>query len=181
MKAKHCKLATGLLAVTISTSSCIGSFSLFNGLVKWERQATDSKIMNEILFILLTPINAACAMADFFVVNSIEFWTGENPMDDVLVKTEQVKGQDGKMYAVKTMKNGYEITNPDGEKVFYIHDSKDDSWSVVQNNKKTKFFKYNGDGTIQAFVNGHAMRITQDEAGLMQLRFAVDGSSYAMR
>lgn len=181
MKAKHLKLATAMLAVTVSTSSCIGSFSLFNGIVKWEKQATNSKIMNEILFLILTPINAACGVADFIVVNAIEFWTDENPMDGVFGKTEQVKDQDGKMYAVKTLKNGYEITNPDGEKVYYIHDSKNDSWSIVQNNKKTELFRYNGDGTIQAIVNGHSMRITQDEAGLMQLRLAVDGSSYALR
>ena len=181
MKIRHLSVAAVLLAGTMLTSSCIGSFGLFNKVVKWEGHATNSKIMNEIIFLLLTPVNAICAVADFFVVNSIEFWSGENPMAQNVGKTQNVMGEDGKMYAVKTLKDGYEVTNPDGVKVYYIHDAKTDSWSLVQNGKKSELFHYNGDGTIQTIINGQSMRITQDEAGLMQLRMAVDGNCWAMK
>lgn len=170
-----------LCAATLLTSSCYGSFALFNKIVKWEGTATNSRIANEIIYILLTVVNVICAAADFIVVNAIEFWSGENPMAQNVGKTQNVMGEDGMMYAVKTLKNGYEVTNEKGEKVMYIHDAKTDSWSFVQNGKKTELLRYNGDGTINAFINGHSMRVTQDQAGLMQVRMAADGSAWAMR
>lgn len=170
-----------LCAATLLTSSCYGSFALFNKIVKWEGTATNSRIANEIIYLILTPVNVICAAADFIVVNAIEFWSGENPMAQNVGKTQNVMGEDGMMYAVKTLKNGYEVTNEKGEKVKYIHDAKTDSWSFVQNGKKTELLRYNGDGTINAFINGHSMRVTQDQAGLMQVRMAVDGSAWAMR
>ena len=170
-----------LCATTLLTSSCIGSFGLFNKMVRWEGQITNSKVANEIIFVLLTPVNAVCGVADFFVINAIEFWSGSNPISKNEGKTQNVLGEDGKLYAVKTIKNGYEVTSPDGKKVKYIHDAKTNSWSLVQNGKQTEIFHYNSDGTIETLINGHAMRFTQDEAGLMKARLAVDGACWALR
>ena len=159
---KKTSIIAGFCATALLTSSCVGSFGLFNKIVKWEGQCTNSKIANEIIFVLLTPVNAICGVADFFVVNAIEFWSGSNPMAQNNGKTQTVTGEDGKLYAVKTLRNGYEVTNPDGEKVRYIHNRKDNSWSIEQNGKKSEIFHYNDDGTIEALINGHAMRFTPD-------------------
>ena len=48
MKIKYLKVSVMFLAATLLTSSCVGSFSLFNRLAKWNTHATGSKFLNEI-------------------------------------------------------------------------------------------------------------------------------------
>ena len=103
MKKKNLRVSTLLLAATLLTTSCIGSLGLFNKLLSWNKTATDSKFLNEIIFLILSPAYAICGTADVVVLNTIEFWTGDNPMANN-GKTKQVMGQDGKYYAVKTLK-----------------------------------------------------------------------------
>lgn len=56
MKIKHLQVAAISMATLLLTSSCIGSFSLFNHFAKWNRRATNSKFLNEIIGLLLSPI-----------------------------------------------------------------------------------------------------------------------------
>lgn len=64
MKIRHLKVSAVLLAATLLTSSCVGSFALFNKLVGWNKQATDNKFLNELIFILISPAYAVCTFAD---------------------------------------------------------------------------------------------------------------------
>lgn len=43
MKMKHLKVSALFLAATLLTTSCVGSFSLFNRVAKWNSHATGSK------------------------------------------------------------------------------------------------------------------------------------------
>lgn len=62
------------LATSMLTSSCIGSFSLFGKMRDWNEQVGD-KFINELVFIAfwIVPVYEVAFMADFFVINSIEF------------------------------------------------------------------------------------------------------------
>lgn len=51
MKIRHLKVSAVLLAATLLTSSCVGSFSLFNKLAGWNKGATGNKFLNELIFI----------------------------------------------------------------------------------------------------------------------------------
>ena len=88
---KHLKVVAILLSATLLTTSCVGSFGLFNKLASWNKEATGSKILNELIFIVISPAYAVCAVADVFVLNTIEFWSGSNPMASNVGKTQQVK------------------------------------------------------------------------------------------
>ena len=143
---------------------------------------TSSKIVNGIVGLILQPIvGGVCLTVDAVVLNTIEFWTGDNP---VAVNTiQQVKGQDGRLYAVKTTKKGYEIKAPTGEVTLLTYNKKDNSWSMSQNGVTMEIFRYNADGTIQANLqNGETLTVTNDEAGLQQVRQAVlsDENLWAM-
>ena len=99
------KSLTLLLATTVASSilfsSCIGSFGLTNKLLTWNR-SIDSKFVNELVFIAfwIVPVYEISALADVLVINSIEFWSGSNPVADVgNVKT--IDGKDG-VYTVDT-------------------------------------------------------------------------------
>lgn len=177
MKATLCLVAAGLLC-----SSCVGSFAMFNALASWNKTATKSKFLNEIIFLVISPAYGITSLIDVVVLNTIEFWTGENPMASRVGETMEVQGQDGLMYAVKILKKGYEITDPQGNVYSLTYNKKDKSWSLESDGKQREIFRFNEDGTIRANMpNGKQMDLTLDEAGLMQARMAVDGSCYALR
>lgn len=181
MKRILLKSTVAVLIGTMTLSSCIGSYSLFNKLLGWN-QRLSNKFVNELVFLLISPVYGVCLLADTFILNTVEFWSGSNPIAKA-GHVEHVWGQDGKMYAVKTLKNGYEITRPTGEKVLFVHNDKEDSWSIKENGKTTELFRYNGDGTVQACLpNGQKMDVSLNESGMYQLRMAVgDGTYFATR
>ena len=165
MKKTFTKSVIAVTVGALTLSSCIGSFGLTNSVLSWNKRATDNKFVNELIFILISPAYAVCSVADLLVLNSIEFWTGEN----------------GRMYAVKTLKNGYEITDPDGEKSYFVFNKKNKSWSYSKDGDIRELFSFNEDGSIQACLpSGAKMNVTADENGLFQLRMAMnDGFYYA--
>lgn len=156
MKIRHLKVSAVLLAATLLTSSCVGSFALFNKLAGWNKQATDNKFLNELIFILISPAYAVCTFADVLVINSIEFWTGSNPMAQRVGETQEITGKDGKLYAVTTLRNGYKVKSPDGEVIKFKYDKKTNSWSKEEKGKIEELFRINDDGTIQAHLQAVA-------------------------
>lgn len=183
MKIKHVKVAAMLMAGCLLSSSCVGSFSLFNKIAKWNRHATKYKFLNEVIFVLISPVYAVCGAADLLVLNSIEFWTGENPVASNIGKTKKVMGEDGRYYAVKTLKDGYEITDPDGGKQFFTYDKASDSWSATQDGKTQKLFRFNDDGTIKVILpSGKTMDVSLNADGVNQVRGAMGvDAMWAMR
>ena len=183
MKKISLKVSACLLSGSLLFSSCVGSFSLFNSYAKWQRNMTDIKIVNGIVGIILLPIAGSVTfMVDALVLNTIEFWSGSNPMASV-GKTQNVLGQDGRYYAVKTLKNGYEVTSPDGEVTLFTYDKKADSWSMSQNGQTREIFRFNPDGqSIRATVNGQQHDFTLNQQGLDEARLAAsDGLLFATR
>ena len=174
-------MVNAVIAVSLGTmtlSSCIGSFCLTNNVLDWNKRATDNKFVNELIFIVISPAYAVCSVADLFVLNSIEFWTGEKVIANV-GKTKDVMGKDGRMYAIKTLKNGYEITDPEGEKSYFVFDKKNKSWSYSKDGDIRELFSFNEDGSIQACLpNGEKMNVSADEYGLYQVRMAMNGGLY---
>lgn len=176
MKTRHFSVAALILATSFFASSCVGSFGLFNKLTQWNKSATSSKFLNEIIFIIISPAYAVCSLADVVVFNSIEFWTGSNPMAHNVGKTIDVMGQDGKYYAVTYLKNGYEVKAPTGEITNFLYDKNTDSWSQVVDGKTVEMFRFNHDGTIKVNVNGKSMDVALDESGVYEVASAAGKS-----
>ena len=169
-------IAVSLGAMTLS--SCIGSFGLTNKVLDWNKGATDNKFINELIFLVISPAYAVCSVADLFVLNTIEFWTGDKVVANV-GKTKNVTGKDGRLYAIKTLKNGYEITDPEGEKSYFVFDKKNKSWSYSKDGDIRELFSFNEDGSIQTCLpNGEKMNVSADEYGLYQVRMAMNGGLY---
>ena len=182
MKKRSFKVAALLMAATLLCSSCIGSFALFNKYEKWQCSMTGNKYINAIVGFILQPIvGGICLLVDSLVLNTIEFWSGDNPVADA--GTRIVVGQDGRYYAGKTLKDGYEVKSPTGEVTRFTHDVATDSWSMTQNGITKEIFRFNADGTIQATLQeGKTITVGNDEAGLQQVRQAVMGDRwFAMR
>ena len=78
---KHKLLAT-TAAFLLSTqlSGCMGQMGLSQMVTKGNLSAVDNRYGRAGLFILMSPIYGLAATGDLFIVNSIEFWTGKNPI-----------------------------------------------------------------------------------------------------
>lgn len=181
MKRKGLKTAACLIAGAVLTTSCVGSFAMFNKLASWNKRATDSKFLNELIFIVISPAYGIAGMIDALVLNTIEFWTGDNPMTNQIGKTKKIKGDDGLLYAVKILENGYEVQRPNGEVFYLTYNKEENNWYMNAEGKETKLIHFNGDGSVKAFLNnGLTVDVTPDAQGVYELRQAQAGTSYYM-
>lgn len=174
---------TLLVATTLSSSvlfsSCIGSFGLTNKLLDWNRNI-DSKFVNELVFIAfwIVPVYEISALADVLVLNSIEFWSGSNPVADTgSVKT--INGKDG-VYTVETKTDGYHIQKEGEEKAIdLVFDETDKSWSVKADGEATKLLKFtDNDKVVMYLPDGKEMNVELNQAGVLAFRQVAEGYSY---
>ena len=176
-------LVAATLASSVLFSSCIGSFGLSNKLLDWNRNI-DSKFVNELVFIAfwIVPVYEISALADILVLNSIEFWSGSNPMASI-GEVKKVKGENGN-YLVETLENGYSITK-EGEKATMdlIYNKEANTWNVVADGESTEILKMNNDGTAQMYLpNGETMTVTLDAQGTLAARqMTMNGLLFAAR
>ena len=105
-------LVVTALASSMLFSSCIGSFGLFNRLLDWNKNI-DNKFVNELVFVVFLPVYSVAMLADGLVLNSIEFWSGTNPVADAGT-VKKIETKDG-TYAIETKQDGYHIQK-EGEK-----------------------------------------------------------------
>ena len=183
MKKLNVKVFACLMAGAMLMNSCVGSFSLFNKYADWQRNMTNSKFINAIVgFVLMPIVGSVTIVIDWFILNTIEFWSGDNPVAKNAGKTQQVMGSDGRYYAVKTLIDGYEITTPDDQMVKFVYDKQNDAWMQVQNGETKEMFRFNHDGTIKVTTPQGQMDVALNEAGLYQVQNAVsNGNLWALR
>ena len=166
MKRGKLTLVAVVLSGSLLFSSCVGSFGLFNRLSSWN-QSVGNKFVNELVFLAfnIVPVYGVAYLADALVINSIEFWSGSNPMANV-GDVKKVKGENGN-YMVKTLENGYSITK-EGEtaSMDLIYNKEANTWNVVANGESAELVKMNNDGTADLFLpNGEKMNVTLDAQG----------------
>ena len=181
MKKISLKVVTCLLAGSFLFSSCfVGKFALFNKYAKWQTNMSSSKFLNAIVGFIIGPlVGSICLFVDTLVLNTIEFWSGSNPVQANIGKTQNVIGEDGRVYAVTTLKDGYDVKSPTGEMTYFRHNAENDSWTMEQNGVTTELFRYNKDGkTIQATINGQTKDLSMDEAGVYQARMMANGGTF---
>lgn len=75
-------LAAVALSLSLSLSACYGSFNLSKKLHRWNGQVSPDKFVTWLLFLglVIVPVYEIALLADALVFNSVEFWTGENPV-----------------------------------------------------------------------------------------------------
>lgn len=177
------KSFTLLVSVTLASSflfsSCIGSFGLSNRLLEWNKNI-DSKFVNELVFIAfwIVPVYEVAALADILVLNSIEFWSGSNPVADT-GNIQKVETKDG-IYAIKTQKDGYQIQKEGEEKaVELVFNETDQSWNIEVNNETTKLFKFTDKNEVVMYLpDGNEMNVELNQAGVLAFKQVAEGYSY---
>jgi hypothetical protein len=184
MRKKHLVLATVVaLSASMMMQSCIGSFALFNKVKNWNDHVGD-KFVNEIVFVAMwvLPVYELCFVADLFILNSIEFWSGENP-----ALTSEVKVVDGKdaKYLVARNEGGYTITNMTTKQVTRFNfNAEDNSWSLENNGQEVKLFTFVDDTHVDVITrDGSYTRVELSQPGVLayQELVGIGGVAFALK
>lgn len=167
-------VAVGAISCSFLFSSCIGPFALSNKLLAWNQTVSD-KFVNAILFVVLSPAYAVTLTGDLFLFNTIEFWSGENPIEAGVVK--KVQGDNG-VYTVETLENGYKIEDEAGQISQFIYDKESNTWSLVANEKTTKLITISDDNksAIVYLPNGEERNVELSDRGVLALQQYVENS-----
>lgn len=178
MKKNRLTLFTAvLLSSCILFSSCIGSFGLSKKLLSWNQNVGD-KFVNELVFFAfwILPVYEISMLADVVVINSIEFWSGSNP---IASNTQQIQGENGK-YLVESHENGYTITDEtNGTVTEFVYDNTDDSWSVEANGNSTKFMTFTDKNHVDMYLpGGETMNVEISQAGVLAFKNIIENSAY---
>jgi hypothetical protein len=64
----------------LSTVGCFGKFELTKKLYRYNEDFNEDKWMQEVLFLVLSFFYGGAIVLDAIVFNSLEFWTGKNPV-----------------------------------------------------------------------------------------------------
>lgn len=182
---KHTHTVAAILAATVigvTASSCIGSFALTNKLLTWNRQI-DSKFVNELVFIAfwILPVYEVSGLADLLVINSIEFWSGNNP---VTASTRTVTGEDGREYLVESDADGYTITTKGtGETVRLDYSEDDNAWDIVTaEGSRTRLMTFVDDTRVALPGADGTQQIVEISAeGVLAYREAATAAAFAAR
>ena len=179
MKKRFLVVSTAvIMSASVLLPSCIGSFALSNKVLAWNK-TVDNKYVNELIFIALNivPVYPISMFADALVFNSIEFWSGENPLEAGIVKT--IEGETG-VYTVETLENGYSIRNEKGEAGEFVYNKADNSWSWVAEGETIKLLKYTDDAknAIVYFPNGTEQKVELSANGVLAFRQIINNASF---
>ncbi len=83
------KTLVTLCAAALLSTSCLGPCNAFQSTMSWNSRATEDKYLNELIFLPACFVHGLALTGDFVVFNSLEFWTGKNPIS----KPQEFKGQ----------------------------------------------------------------------------------------
>ena len=77
-----------LISASVMLSGCLGQNALFNTIQDWNAKASEEKFVNQgISFAFwIVPVYQLTLLADIIILNSVEFWTGTNPVSNKRAK-----------------------------------------------------------------------------------------------
>lgn len=158
---------------SMTLSSCIGSFRLTQSVMKWNNQV-GSKFVNELVFFAfwVLPVYEVTSLADLLVINSIEFWSGRNPL------TASVKAidTDNGRYLVKCDGRGYTITNQTTERSYRLDFVEEDqTWSATIDGETYPLMTFVDDYHVKMLTpNGDFRLVELSEAGVFAYQQEVE-------
>ena len=185
MKKKHLiVVAVVALSASMMMQSCIGSFALYNKVKNWNDHVGD-KFVNELVFVAMwiLPVYELSFVADLFILNSIEFWSGTNP---ALAQNETtiVDGKDAR-YLVARDATGYAITNLNTNQVTRFNfNAESNSWSLENNGKEVELFTFVDDTHVNILNrDGGYTTVELSQAGVLAYEelIGVNGEAFAQR
>lgn len=158
-----------LLLTSLSFQSCIGSFSLTNKVLQWNRNVSN-KFVNELVFFAfwILPVYEVTSISDLLIINSIEFWSGNKPLES---NNQVIKTEHGN-YQIFANENGYDILSPDGKKIKFSFDVESQTWSFISYDGIQKdFLKFVDNNHVEMLnTNGEFVDVELSESGVNKFK-----------
>jgi len=78
-----------LVACILLSAGCTGPFKLTKGVHHWQTKF-ENRWVDEVAFLgcVILPVYELAMLGDAIIFNSVQFWTGDNPMDTVKLEAE---------------------------------------------------------------------------------------------
>lgn len=174
---------TLMMSGVLLFSSCIGSFRLTRNVYEWNQSVGD-KFVNELVFLVfsIVPVYEVAVFIDAVVLNSIEFWSGKNPMASNEVRS--IETENGR-FLVKRTNDGYELTNVEQQTTAALHfDEADQTWSIEANGERIPFMNFIDADHVRLYLpDGTTVETELSEAGVIAFQEAVQvyAPAYALR
>jgi len=145
-KIKMCFFVLLIAGFAMIITGCYGSFALTKKVYKWNGTVGD-KFVNEVVFLAfnIVPVYGATVFIDGILLNSIEFWTGKNPI--ALKMGENHIQNNGKDYTLNVKENHVDILRNNKIEAVLDFNRYDQSWSITKN----------GETHLLASVKGNIM------------------------
>lgn len=168
-------------AMLVQLQGCYGSFNLTRKVYAFNGTLGDKWINSLATWVLIIiPVYGLAGLADFAVLNTIEFWTGTNPValnpgeKDVQV----VQSQDG-TYKLTATSNRLDVQKlVDGkfqEPVSLVFDIRTGTWSAVTPNEQRKIIEMVGEtGRIADLIYPDGKKQRVELAAMATLRTLPD-------
>jgi len=155
------RLIAAMLVVAMGLpfiNGCIGNFVLTRKVLNFN-QRLSNKWVNEIVFLamVIIPVYGVCILIDGIILNSIEFWTGSNPlaMKEGEKEVKVIASGDIK-YEVTVTKNQYHFVQLDGPNkgesadLFYNPETK--TWVLSNGRTNKRIVQLVDDENIRVFT-----------------------------
>jgi hypothetical protein len=117
-RVKNIGVSFGLATLLFLQSGCFGSFQAVNGLYNWNKDVSDNKWIQELVFLGLNiiPVYGLFSFGDVVIFNLIEFWSGTNPlsMDEGQREIQDVTMK-GERYRIDVTRDTYTTTQLTGK------------------------------------------------------------------
>ena len=167
MKKHYITVATVIaLMESMTLTRCIGSFRLTNSVLKWNNQV-GSKFLNEVVFFAfwVLPVYEVTSLADLLVLNSIEFWSGRNP----LTASTKIVNTGDATYLIACDGKGYTITNrTTGEECRLDFIEQTQTWAVNVDGELHPFMTFVDDTHVKAITPDGDFRVVElSESGVL--------------
>jgi len=128
-------ILTAVLSMNV-LAGCHGSYTLFHKVLKWNGTIGDKWVRSVVHFLMwLVPVYGICFFVDLVGLNTIEFWTGSNPLAmNPGDKEQQVVAYNNDLYRITATKNRFDVIRITGQKageaVALVYHDDLNTWNV---------------------------------------------------
>jgi len=95
----------------VATTGCFGGFQLTRKVYSFNRDVSPDKWIRELVFLAMAifPVYGAATFLDAVIFNSIEFWTGSNPVLAKNGASRKITTADGTAILTRTSENSLDV------------------------------------------------------------------------
>lgn len=153
------------LFLMFSLFGCYGNMTLTKKVWAWNGSLGSEPVQTLVMWALaIAPVYEIAVMADVVFLNTIEYWTGTNPlaMADGTTDVRTVQS-DGKTFEIKTMKNSITITETvgpnSGKSVEISFDESTSAWNMSDGSQEIKLAQMTDHTLNLIYPNGKTLAI----------------------